>query len=366
MGQKLSVSIWTSKSSSVNYQHLLPWNIDLLYQPLDIIKEISDHLEPDSAVALAITCKAFNLYLSPVAFRRLRQAEQAVKEAAIEMIERDIGNRYHYCALCDDFHRWSSSWNFSKAPAGVDAVHIPECSEPTGRGCGLRPFRVCMFDSPQDITYSHCRLVMNRHFHGPSRGLPVSSLEVEEHDTCVANSLDPVHPRGCSFDHRRSWKAKIINDELYVACTLTVDEYGPVLRHWSGLDMGSQRFARWLLNRICNHGPILWTEHGMFWRVFPRMIATSFMDTPMMVSVKMRGYCRYCLTDYDASVCFREGKACTAKITSYHQLGNFRSCRDWKWANAFQCPSRIRQDYTMYIRHGLYAPDIVRKRWAWS
>lgn len=366
MGQKLS--LWTSKSSSsVDYQHLLPWTVDLLYKPLDIIKEISDHLEPESAVALALTCKAFYLHLSPAAFRRLRQADQARKEAAIELIERDIGNRYHYCALCDDFHRWSSSWGLLKASTDVDPGNIPECSQPTGRGCGLRPFRVCIFDSPRDVTYSHCRLVMNRHLHGPSRGLPVSSLDVERHDTCVTNSLKPVRTRGCSFDHRRSWKAKIINNELYVSCQLTVHEYGPVLRRWPDSNIGSQRIARCLLNRICNHGPMSWTEQGMFWRVFPRAVATSFMDTPMVASIKMRGSCRSCLTDYDATVYFREGKACTVNLTSYHQLGSFRSCRDWKWVNAFQCPSLIRQDYTMYMRLGpLYAPDLVRKRWTMS
>lgn len=394
MGQFLAR--WTSKQPEPEPE---PSHNSLYDQPLDIIQEISDLLEPQSSVALALTCKGFHEHLSPAAFTRLRQACRDQQEAAIRLIEKDIGHRYHYCAICDDFHRWSppsSPRAHPSRPQGQNAAYpeeeeerthtTPECARPGGRACGLRPFRACAFDRPQDITYATCQLVMNRHFGGAPRGLPVRSLEVPARHTGAAAAdsqaeyrLVPLRPGGCPSGHSRAWRARVIGDELYVSCVLRVDEFGPVMRGpgrghcWGG---GFRRracvAALRLLTEVCDHGPrklgvrLGSTRGGMSWRALPgKMFTCPSAAGPWDPSLVVRGSCRYCLADYEAEIFFRVGRSSRVVITSYHQLGSFRSTLDWKWVNAFRCPNRDGTERDVVVRHAELGtgPDDVRRRW---
>lgn len=91
----------------------------------------------------------------------------------------------------------------------------------------------------------------------------------------------------------------------------------------------------------------------MMWRMAANALMAHKIlwsdDKPFVTSVRMLGSCRHCLTDYEATVCFEEGKACSAKITLYHQLGNLHSHPSWKWVNTFRCSDRRSLHNTTYI-----------------
>jgi hypothetical protein len=173
---------------------------------------------------------------------------------------------------------------------------------------------------------------MNRHFYGESHGPDVDSLRhmAENHD--FLDSQDGVLVR-------QSWRARIIDDELYIEATLKVyHENGRarVLRQHLDRAQGESRAL------VCGHvGVIRQSSHTAVNRArhplreLDQEPGSSTMFVPISGTLKS---CRNCFTDYRLDVEWRaldsDGpKGWVIGVTRWHQLGSCRSPEDDKWRN---------------------------------
>ncbi|AEO57240.1 hypothetical protein MYCTH_94484 [Thermothelomyces thermophilus ATCC 42464] len=277
----------------------------ILQYPADIIVYLCrEHLPPESALALSLTCKSLFDLLFSKAKMRLNDPD---REAFLLLLEKDVGHNRYYCHTCSVLHRfWSSE----------HTINCTFCVRVWEKSC-RREFAYLSGTSFR-VRYRHVRLVMNRHFLGPPNGLPLDKFEVK--NTSYS-----------SLRWREKWSAKILKDELFLSGTRTLS--------WlHGTDQALRDNLDNCLYSICTH-----VATNKSAKLTVSALHTDSPSACLIVPCRGAiGSCNQCLTDYDTTVERRsteikygERKLVTEywfiTITSYHQLGSGRSPFDPKW-----------------------------------
>ncbi|KAI1077075.1 hypothetical protein F5B20DRAFT_593116 [Whalleya microplaca] len=258
----------------------------LLDLPPCVLLEISHHLPPENAAALALTCRASYALLHPQLKTDLHSTSLLALLALLALLERDLGDR--------------QSAQQTQAPA-PPSPSIPLIAD---------------YGAPY-VTFHHARLVLNRRLWGGKAGLPLSQLE----DT------------GWRDQRGEGWRvqseAAVLEGEgnellllLRAEHTLRLDSQG------DDREPARRGAARARAPGYYDEEPgterVPQLEKGEDGGVAPCRLAP--------------GHCAVCLTDYTATVEQRVGQwgkrtypCWFVTIVSYHQLGDCRDPRDWKW-----------------------------------
>lgn len=259
-----------------------------------------------------------------------------------------MGHRYYYCHDCRKLHRFYQTWRLSSEGLLDQRGRLDN----TPGHCYARN-KAYLWEMSIHLPYRFVRLVMNRHILGPASGLPLSVLDI------------PFHYVGFQWTRAQpvrwevKWTARIIGGELYLHGEHRF-AYVP------GTDLETLRVGLdFKEHAICTHlkthdvCPVTWTMA----RVSPlhkRTESDAFVSCEDVV-----GACRRCLTDYDLSISLlprgsgeKSLGRCDLRIEvhSYHQLGDGRSPKDWKWVGYIGRRSR-------YARTGTFSSGAVRERW---
>lgn len=326
----------------------------LLQVPLDIIFLVIDELHdsPESIIALALICKGLTSLLLPIAPSLHGSSPLALSN----LLERDVGDRFYSCQWCCMLHPFLPDWNpqtwrFTRTRRIRCKFWGPE-------------IRLFILDGRYELDYHHLRLVMNRHFYGPSHGLPLSSL-----------NATPSMMFKSTWD--QYWSAQIIDDELFIR----VGHYHSTLR--TGYDGRNVRYTmnqKWPY-RLCSHISALGRD-------IPALSCTQTSDAPYDTFTecdRVVRSCRHCLTDFVTTIVripalatssteecatlmervqrlqqLPTGKGWVIAVIAYYRFGKGRSPEDWKWRAMVGHHGACPRDFD------IYPAGAIRERWLLS
>ncbi|KAK3372353.1 hypothetical protein B0H63DRAFT_550902 [Podospora didyma] len=339
--------------------------------PPEILLAIRDLLDPMSAAALALTCKATFQALFPAAKKDLYPRRIAL-QGFLLLLERDLSSEYFYCHTCVQLHYFSPQLQY-ECHNGREKP--PPCK--TTKGGGDK-------NTPDELAYHpdfhQARLIMNAHRFGPGRGL---SLDSFSSSLSLTQKIDG-HPGSEWKASSRS--ARIIKKQLLLRIVHTIE-----LRYDG--DGDAKRRARWTLedskHPICRHkttsdllnmrlrGP---PPYAVVPCLLQRWVTELERDDdndntdhnppePLdHCDLDISGSCPVCLTDYTSTIrkepLYRNNKngdveyqLVKGSVVSYHQLGRCRSPYEWEWQTfSTEQPSKS-------IKRGLNSQGSVRKLW---
>lgn len=315
--------------------HLRTSTMDASYQiesrlmqlPVDIISLFQAHLSPASQIAFSLACRGLYENYFASARKARASASDSEKRDAIFLLEKDVSHREFFCPFCRRFRRFGPGCR--EGLCSFERYHNldPEDS-------GSRRLAISDNQGPE-ITFPLGRLVMNRHFFGEDRGLPLSCLEVTDL---------PVKAGGegkRAFTWKETRRARIIGNELYLHCTHVLDQRE--LEDMNTWDLRDSLRGR-SFYRFCKHqatGKIF--RNPVFVGHLRRRHASG--DSKWFTAHEEMGFgCAQCLTDYTTSVEWRprlevgaDGTACedarkrggwVFRVDTYRQLGSFRQADD--------------------------------------
>lgn len=242
----------------------------LLQLPAEILLLIASRLSssPESLVALSLTCKTLFSFLDRDA---LKLCDQSQKDLLL-LLEKDLGDKFFYCPTCRNLHRFSQPWHRANL---FHYSHYSDCKRHHYRNI-FKPNSA----SSYKLSYIHARLVMNRHFYGFPKGLPLESIAFP----AIARNK-PGEPFW-----QETPSARIIDDELFLCITHTLEGGGATLRGiidkgWSG---------------ICKH-----LTRDRF-RSMPELLEPGEYESNELLLFEDcqngPGSCNVCLTDYTTTV----------------------------------------------------------------
>ncbi|KAH0490287.1 hypothetical protein TgHK011_001764 [Trichoderma gracile] len=298
----------------------------LLQLPTEILLLIASQLSssPESLVALSLTCKTLSSALD-----REEQWHPKVLGAALPS---------RRCALYHEekmFHPTPESYQFA-------------------------------------LYYIYGRLVMNRHFYGFPKGLPLERLE--------CSTLVPSWGGGPLWQEHHF--AKIIDDELFICTTHTIAGSAATLR--DAIDEGR--------HGVCMHTAtdpvdLCYPHRRRIYRM-PEFLepegdeAHGSSPPPFRACRDVLGACTVCLTDYVTTIERAEVNEITEvnyemtvgplvdgwsiTITACHQLGRCRSPEDWKWVTLTETPIDrvLSQGPGQPVRDmAVFPPGAIRDKW---
>lgn len=266
--QPLSLSTLASSNSLV------------LRQPRDIILSIADHLPLESIAALSLTNKDLWLLLNGDARLRELSNEASAKEEFLQLIERELGHKYYYCHECTRLHLFKGDWALSRLEddGGRKYQSLGPC---------FRKYGANMTMASIHFPYPLARLVMNRHLHGPTHGLPLSALECE-----VRRFFRTSTP---AVEWKVTWTARIWNNMLYMHSTHKLTH---VREPYDPKDL--RKAVDGLRHRLCSH---LQTHsgvdrHGRELRLKDRLWTVARHTDGTFVPCNISGWCAECITDW--------------------------------------------------------------------
>ncbi|KAK3305572.1 uncharacterized protein B0T15DRAFT_485164 [Chaetomium strumarium] len=306
---------------------LPPTLLALLRLPAELIFYIVAQLSesPESAVALSLTCKCLRSILAD----DIAKVPAKCRGQLLALLENDLGDGHFYCSICCQLHVFSAAWNptsrehlvFENIRRNRFYCHAQQVFNPNGA------------QSPYHV---FGRLVMNRHFYGAPKGLPLDILAkpfghaVGEAGRCGL-FLRVIHTLG--------GKAVTLRD--------AIDEGRSCICMHVATDLVDKecRSRKWLA-RI--------PELSEPEREPEQEAGESALFRPCR---REPGSCAVCLTDWVTTVeraevrdiflssTTRNGVRRPAweltrgkvMITAYHQLGSCRDIHDWKWVALTQC-----------------------------
>ncbi|KAK1236796.1 hypothetical protein MKX07_005915 [Trichoderma sp. CBMAI-0711] len=365
----------------ISYVTRRPTVSPLLQLPTEILLLIASQLSssPESLVALSLTCKT----LSSILERDAAILPEASKHRLLLLLEKDLGDAFFYCSFCCRLHQYSQQWH----PKVLGALR-------PSRRCFLYHEKKMFHPTPDSyqfaLYYIYGRLVMNRHFYGFPKGLPLERLE--------CSTLVP------SWDGGPLWQenhfAKIIDDELFICTTHTIAGSAATLR--DAIDEGR--------HGVCMHtatDPVdLYFSHRNRLYRMPEFLEPEDdkahgSPPPFRACRDVLGACTVCLTDYVTTIERAEvneitksnyglslidaayGRVLSARlgeqisvgplvdgwsitITAYHQLGRCRSPEDWKWVTLTDTPiDRVLSKSPDQPRRDMavFPPGAIRDMW---
>ncbi|KAL7805367.1 hypothetical protein V8C44DRAFT_228413 [Trichoderma aethiopicum] len=353
----------------------------LLKLPTEILLLIASQLSssPESLVALSLTCKA----LSSILDRDAVNLCEASKRRLLLLLERDLGDAFFYCSFCCRLHYFSQQWH----PEVLGAFR------PSQR-CFLYHEKKMFHPTPDSyqfvLYYIYGHLVMNRHFYGYPKGLPLERLE--------CSALVPSWGGGPLWQEDHS--ARIINDELFISTTHTIAGSAATLR--DAIDEGR--------HGVCMHTAtdpvdLCYPHRRGIYRMpefsEPQGDEAHGEPLPFRACRDVLGACTVCLTDYvttieraevkeitmpDCEVSFISpvyGPGASARlgeqlsvgppvdgwsitVTAYHQLGRCRDPEDWKWVTLTETPvARVLSKGPGQPRRdmAIFPPGAIRETW---
>ncbi|KAK8054354.1 hypothetical protein PG996_013655 [Apiospora saccharicola] len=283
----------------------------LMTLPLDLLKVIADHLSPVCAAALSVTCQA-----ALAVFELKSPLYDSQRTALRRQLERDLGTTHYFCWKCRQLHRhakdWRVHWNHYKSSEWPRCRRDPDDLRELGAWC---------------FGFHHFQLVMNEHYYGPGKGLPVASF------------MEP--------GHQGVWQIRptiaVIKDQCFLSVRYVLSLTGT-------RKVNEAAVSRCPNLRFCNHIDMDWdvwdTHHttGARERGLPerrrsvRDWFVSELGREEQAKPAPQGYCRACLTDYKLEWKrhphpHRSGKIEMVEIefVTYHQLGACRDPEDWMW-----------------------------------
>lgn len=260
--------------------------------PPEIIDMILEHLPPESSVAFALTCRHFYRQYMPVPLR----LQPHTKESLLISLERDL-SRMYFCHPCCKLHSWNRYRALGRSPG--DHTYSDTCNKPSGR----------VPAAGYDFDYSTARLIMNRHFYGPSHG---PRLDDVVQDSRVSQS---VGFPGITL--RTTWRPRIIENELFLRGTITAFskwENTTELRRFADDEM-------WHI--LCSHIPDA---------DFPELRRNRECGALFSLAVGPVRSCPECFTDFQVDMTLDRRRGWVIQITRWIQLGSCRSPEDSKWS----------------------------------
>ena len=129
--------------------------------PPEIISVIASHLNNSSMTSLALTCRS----LHGLCFPGHLLLDMAEKGELLLLLEKDVPT-HCFCHYCVKLHRWHGRWSRSIFPWYEHRMHCK-------RSAHSYPF----LPATHSIACYHARLIMNRHFYGPTHGPSLHNLE---------------------------------------------------------------------------------------------------------------------------------------------------------------------------------------------
>lgn len=320
--------------------------------PVDIVKCIADHLPPESHATLGLTCTALaNTIPLDKACRRLH-GNGVARGAFLELLERDVADRFYYCPECVRLHWFSRSWDLSAA--------VMAHSDDTPKNRSNCIYMLSHFSSILFIPWLYVRLATNRHLYGGSSGLSLSALNLPKHVEQWGFKLE-----GWAVE----WTARIIDQELFLCGTHTFTD-GPGSDGKMMKEAVAQR-----PHELCRH--LATRAQAPLHPLQQESICSglTYIEPAVEYQVphrKAAGSCRVCLTDFGVEVRWtkhpRYRFACPCRIPvkhrkldiviyTYHNLGRGRSPYDTDWLSFTGTDLVPLRDLE---RHGVGA---VRDRW---
>ncbi|KAK1758994.1 hypothetical protein QBC47DRAFT_292864 [Echria macrotheca] len=278
------------------YHRRLPAQEGCIFKiPTELVDMILEHLQPESVIAFALTCRQFFVKHFP----KSAQLSASAKARLLQWLEQDIPSLY-FCHACVCLH----SWRLTVRKWGCKCV---------------LPFRY-------DLTYTWARLVMNRHLYGPLHGLRAGDIE----------QANPRVRQAFGVTITDFWTAKIIHNNLYVHGTMVFSR---------GKERGNLQSLRAFIDRfrdslVCRH-----LGHAMI----SEICRDQESSRPFRPSSGAIQSCAFCFTDYQIRVTLTDplrqlarkwsqrkpmvGEDWSIEITRWHNLGACRSPHDLEWDN---------------------------------
>lgn len=303
---------------------------------------------PESLVALSLTCKPLFYFIDKEAVKLCDQSRQHL----MLLLEKDLGDSFFYCSFCRNLHRFPQPWDRKKL---FHYSHYSDCKRHHYRNT-FKPNN----SSSYELSYTHARLVMNRHFYGPTKGLPLEGIAFP----AIARN-EPGEPFW-----QETPSAKIIDNELFLCITHSLAGRAITLRDI--IDRGR--------SGICQH-----LTRDRFSTMPELLEPGEYESNELLLFEDCRngpGSCNVCLTDYITTVERAEvneriqdrlGQVSlgplvdgwSITITAYHQVGQCRDPEDWKWARFIEYPPyRVLLQGPFKERDmALHPPGAIRERW---
>ncbi|KAH7473706.1 hypothetical protein IWW34DRAFT_834135 [Fusarium oxysporum f. sp. albedinis] len=305
---------------------------DLIRIPPEIILQVTEFLPNGSLISLSLTCYAYHALLSGIT--RNVKLEGMELEEFLQLLEKDCASSY-LCYTCVRLHQRDR-----RGKTDPCKCYKWDCK----KNCLYHFHFYLWIDSGLMMTYPDVRLIMNRHFNGPTHGL---SLDTLNYHGDIFRYEDGGTERWTSF-------ARIIQDELFVQRTLAI---------WHPGDLGVQELLDRFSFPICLHISSNTKRYedgyariGLY--TLPELVELSGGFKSYDGSL---GSCPICFTDYSITVRWgtHQRQGWHIEVVSYQQLGSCRSPYDWKWRLAAE-------DCTWNEpRCRTQKPGLVRQRWMW-
>lgn len=295
----------------------------LMQLPVDIISLLQAHLSPASQIAFSLACRGLYEKYFASARKARASASNSEKRDTIFLLEKDVSHRQFFCPFCRCFRGFGTGWG--EGLCSFERYHNIDPEDPDSRRLAIRDCQ------GPEITFPLGRLVMNRHFFGEDRGLPLSCLEVTDL---------PVKALG-GGKNALMWKetrqARIIGDELYLRCTHVLDQEEQGAIH-----------ARDLRDRLRTRSWYNFCKHQATGRLSRNPIFVgrtryaSEARSPFTAHDEIGFGCALCLTDCTTSVerrqrievvgadgtAHEDGGSWVFRVDTYRRLGSFRRAYD--------------------------------------
>lgn len=308
----------------------------ILQLPADVILLICDQLEPPETLSLSLACKSTYALCFSMCRKKLSLQD---RRKFLLLLEKDagMGRGVFYCHTCNYLHPFEQYWG--------PHSELEASNERGLHHCGNRD-RFAPIGNRFDLSYTHARLVMNDHFYGPGRGIPLENICVEHTEDRDLTSVL------CSTD------AKIKNDELYLLRTYTFAVPNGSVGEFRKCT-GARDF------RLCEHTSFF-SSTSVYRQYIPELQRWPGSGGEGFAMCKdSPGSCGLCLMDYDITIApAQDAAACDVTIKAYHQLGACRTPDDWKWARFTEArrphlffPNRPNR------RGSTHNAGVVKKRW---
>lgn len=170
--------------------------------PREVIDRIVSFLPPECLAAFALTCRTLHCWYMPTP----PQLSAPERNAILVWLEKDTPQLY-ICHLCAKLHTWGHAPRYlhSAIPRYNQACH--------------KQFGDSHLWPPHPsycLIFSTARLVMNRHFYGPSHGPPLDAIEMDH----LGEARDGRAWDGVMI--KQWWRARVIDDQLYLKATMQV------------------------------------------------------------------------------------------------------------------------------------------------
>ncbi len=162
---------WTSTDSADDYMtatlkpNVMAPRAPLLNLPFEILQQIASYLDDASAAKFSLSNRQICYTIGTqrlAAYIASSASRFDARDRLEETIERALPGAWH-CAWCDKFHLWSAK----DGPASDFQTSATPCAE----------YNSSLTDNMgYTLRYSHLRLALSAHHHGPAHGLALSSL----------------------------------------------------------------------------------------------------------------------------------------------------------------------------------------------